>query len=94
MTRILLDKELHEMDALTMQSGSLVENALTQVLETLETGDRDETGAAVVADNAIDDLHTPIKDCLYCGLQFSATTAFCPNCGRPIERALRRLVPS
>ena len=23
------------------------------------------------------------KDCLYCGLQFSDTTQFCPNCGRP-----------
>lgn len=26
------------------------------------------------------------KDCLYCGLQFSETTHFCPNCGRPTER--------
>jgi hypothetical protein len=23
------------------------------------------------------------KDCLYCGLQFSETIKFCPNCGRP-----------
>lgn len=23
--------------------------------------------------------------CLYCGLQFAATTMFCPNCGRPTE---------
>jgi predicted nucleic acid-binding Zn-ribbon protein len=23
------------------------------------------------------------KDCLYCGLQFSDTIQFCPNCGRP-----------
>ena len=29
---------------------------------------------------------TPMaKDCLYCGLQFSDTTHFCPNCGRPTE---------
>ena len=26
------------------------------------------------------------KDCLYCGLQFSDTTNFCSNCGRPTER--------
>jgi predicted nucleic acid-binding Zn-ribbon protein len=26
------------------------------------------------------------KDCLYCGLQFSDTTNFCPSCGRSIER--------
>ncbi len=25
------------------------------------------------------------KDCLYCGLRFSNTTHFCPNCGRPTE---------
>jgi predicted RNA-binding Zn-ribbon protein involved in translation (DUF1610 family) len=24
--------------------------------------------------------------CLYCGLQIPDTTAFCPDCGRPIER--------
>ena len=28
------------------------------------------------------------KDCLYCGLQFSDTTQFCPNCGRPTEGGL------
>ena len=27
------------------------------------------------------------KDCLYCGLKFPGTTQFCPNCGRPIEKA-------
>lgn len=26
-----------------------------------------------------------VKDCLYCGLQFSETTHFCPDCGRPTE---------
>lgn len=26
------------------------------------------------------------KVCLYCGLQFSDTTQFCLNCGRPIEK--------
>ena len=25
-------------------------------------------------------------ECLYCGLQLPDTTAFCPDCGRPIER--------
>jgi hypothetical protein len=25
------------------------------------------------------------KDCLYCSLQYSDTTNFCPNCGRPTE---------
>jgi hypothetical protein len=27
-----------------------------------------------------------VKDCLDWGLQFSDTTNFCPNCGRPTER--------
>ncbi len=29
------------------------------------------------------------KYCLYCGLQFSDTTKFCPNCGRLIESGFR-----
>jgi hypothetical protein len=29
------------------------------------------------------------KDCLYCGLQFSETTKFCPNCGRPTESGFK-----
>lgn len=27
--------------------------------------------------------------CLYCGPQFSDTTQFCPNCGRPTEKDFR-----
>jgi RNA polymerase subunit RPABC4/transcription elongation factor Spt4 len=29
------------------------------------------------------------KNCLYCSLQFPDTTHFCPQCGRPIEDAIR-----
>src|SRR5260370_1847540 len=29
------------------------------------------------------------KGCLYCGLQLPETTDFCPQCGRPIEDAVR-----
>lgn len=29
------------------------------------------------------------KECLYCGLQFSETTKFCPNCGRPTESGFK-----
>lgn len=29
------------------------------------------------------------KDCLYCGLQFSETTKFCPYCGRPTESGFK-----
>src|SRR5712691_11929708 len=62
MTRTLLDKELHELDAQMVQLGSLVENSLTQVLEALETGDRDKAGAVVVADKPIDELQAAIQE--------------------------------
>jgi predicted amidophosphoribosyltransferase len=29
------------------------------------------------------------KGCLYCGLQLPDTADFCPECGRPIEEAIR-----
>ena len=29
------------------------------------------------------------KGCLYCGLQLPETAEFCPECGRPIEDAIR-----
>jgi len=29
------------------------------------------------------------KDCLYCGLQYSDNTNFCPDCGRPTESGFR-----
>jgi hypothetical protein len=29
------------------------------------------------------------KDCLYCGLQFSDTTIFCPDCGRLTESGFK-----
>src|SRR5260370_38685446 len=32
---------------------------------------------------------TMAKGCLYCGLQLPDTTRFCPQCGRPIEDAIR-----
>jgi hypothetical protein len=29
------------------------------------------------------------KDCLYCGLQYSDTTNFCPDCGRLTEKGFK-----
>src|SRR6266851_5064797 len=40
MTRVLLDKELHDLDAQLMRLGSLVDTALAQALEALETSDQ------------------------------------------------------
>jgi len=62
MTRTLLDKELQGLDAQMIRLGSLVDTALAQALEALETGDQDKAGAVVVSDTPIDDLHAAIED--------------------------------
>ncbi len=62
MTRILLDKELHDLDAQLMRLGSLVDTALAQALEAVETGDQDKAGIVVVSDAPIDDLHLAIEE--------------------------------
>jgi len=45
-----------------IQLGSLVDTALAQALEALETGDQDKAGAVAVSDTPIDDLHAAIED--------------------------------
>src|SRR5215831_18650854 len=62
MTRARLDKELHDLDAQAMRLGSLVDTALTEALEAVETGDQDKAGMVVVSDAPIDDLHLAIEE--------------------------------
>ncbi len=62
MTRVLLDKELHDLDAQMIQLGSLVDAALAQALEVLEMGSQDKAGAVVVSDTLIDELHLAIEE--------------------------------
>ena len=62
MTRTLLDKELHDLDAQVMRLGSLADTALAQALEALETGDQEKAGMVVVSDAPIDDLHLAIEE--------------------------------
>jgi phosphate transport system protein len=62
MTRMLLDKELQELDTQVIRLGSLVDDALTRALAALETGDQDKAGSVVVSDTSIDDLHLAIEE--------------------------------
>jgi len=87
MTRALLDKELQNLDAQTIRLGSLVDTALAQALEALETGDQDKAGAVVVSDTPIDDLHLTIEEHTFRVLSLQQ-----PLAGRDL-RYLTALVP-
>jgi phosphate transport system protein len=62
MTRALLDKELQELDAQIMRLGSLVDDALGQALEALETGDLAKAGMVIEGDTIIDSLRAAIEE--------------------------------
>lgn len=62
MTRMLLDKELQELDAQIMRLGSLVGDALGQALEALETGDLAKAGMVIEADTIMDSLRAAIEE--------------------------------
>jgi phosphate transport system protein len=62
MSRTLLDKELHELDAQILRLGSLVDDALGQALEALETGDLAEAGMVIEGDTIIDSLRVAIEE--------------------------------
>jgi phosphate transport system protein len=62
MTRMLLDKELQELDAQIMRLGSLVDDALGQALEALETGDLAKAGMVIEADAIMDSLRAAIEE--------------------------------
>lgn len=87
MTRTLLDKELQDLDAQMIRLGSLVDTALAQALEALETGDQDKAGVVVVSDTPIDDLHLAIEDHTFRVLSLQQ-----PLAGRDL-RYLTALVP-
>jgi phosphate transport system protein len=62
MTRALLDKELQELDAQIIRLGSLVDDALAQALEALETGDLAKAGMVIEADTIMDSLRAAIEE--------------------------------
>src|SRR5215472_12690363 len=62
MTRMLLDKELKELDDQIMRLGSLVDDALGQALEALETDDLAKAGMVIEADAIMDSLRAAIEE--------------------------------
>jgi phosphate transport system protein len=62
MTRMLLDKELLELDVQIMRLGSLVDDALAQALEALETGDVAKAGMVIEADTIMDSQRAAIEE--------------------------------
>jgi phosphate transport system protein len=62
MTRTLLDKELHELDAQINRLGSLVDDALAMALEALETGDLAKSGLVIEGDTIVDSLRMAIEE--------------------------------
>jgi phosphate transport system protein len=87
MTEKPLTTELQELDAQMTRLGSLVENALTQVLSALEMENRDKACAVVVGDTTIDDLHLAIQQHAFRTLIYHQ-----PLAGRHV-RYLTSLVP-
>jgi phosphate transport system protein len=62
MTRIVLDKELKELDQLIQNLGSNVEAALSKALEVLETGNLAMAGLVIESDLMIDSLRAAIEE--------------------------------
>src|SRR6266516_4220215 len=62
MSRTLLDKELQELDAQIIHLGSLVDVALGQALEALETDDLAKAGIVIEGDTIIDSLRATVEE--------------------------------
>jgi phosphate transport system protein len=62
MTRTTLDNELQELDAQTIQLGSLVDEALGKVLLALEKADLAQAASVIEADVLIDSLRVAIEE--------------------------------
>jgi phosphate transport system protein len=62
MTRSILDTELRQLDEQIIHLGTLVDEALGQVLEALETGDIAKSGLVIESDAAIDSLRATVEE--------------------------------
>src|SRR6266852_4799239 len=62
MARVVLDKELQELDAQIVRLGSLVDEALALALEALESGDLAKAGMVIEGDTIIDSLRAAIEE--------------------------------
>src|SRR6266567_6960520 len=62
MTRVVLDKELQELDTQIVRLGTLVDEALDLALESLESGDLAKAGMVIEGDTIIDSLRAAIEE--------------------------------
>src|SRR5436305_903320 len=62
MTRVVLDKELQELDTQIVRLGSLVDEALGLALEALGSGDLAKSGMVIEGDTIIDSLRAAIEE--------------------------------
>jgi phosphate transport system protein len=62
MTRVVLDKELHELDSQIVRLGTLVDEALDLALEALESGDLAKAGIVIEGDSIIDSLRATVEE--------------------------------
>src|SRR5205085_2150602 len=62
MTRVVLDKELQELDTQIVRLGTLVDEALDLALEALESGDLAKAGMVIEGDSIIDSLRATVEE--------------------------------
>ena len=62
MTRVVLDKELQELDAQILHLGTLVDESLDLALEALESGDLAKAGMVIEGDSIIDSLRVTVEE--------------------------------
>jgi phosphate transport system protein len=62
MARVLLDKELQDLDGQMQRLGALVDEALEKALEALESGDIAKSGMVIEGDTIIDSLRMAVEE--------------------------------
>lgn len=62
MSTLSIEQVIKEIDGQILKLGALVERALVQALEALQTGDEKKAGVVVVDDTTIDNLHLSIQE--------------------------------
>ncbi|MGZ3645568.1 MAG: phosphate signaling complex PhoU family protein [Ktedonobacteraceae bacterium] len=62
MTRVVLDKELQELDNQILRLGTLVDGSLDLALEALESGDLAKAGMVIEGDSIIDSLRATVEE--------------------------------
>jgi phosphate transport system protein len=80
MTRTILDTQLHEISTRIIKLGALVETALEQALQALQSGDQALCGLVIASDRTIDYLRFEVER-----LAFQSLTLQQPLAGRDLR---------